>query len=38
MFNELTEVKCFKEIKVLNNLQVKEPKRESMMVVFCEKS
>ena len=43
MFDELTEVKYFKEMKSLKILQVKEkaylePKRASMMKIFCENS
>ena len=43
MFDELTEVKYFKEMKGLKSLQVKaeaylEPQRASMMKLFCEKS
>ena len=43
MFDELTEVKYFKEMKGLESLQVKveaylEPKRASMMKLLCENS
>ena len=43
MFDELTEVKCFKEMKGLKSFQVKaeaylEPKRASMMKLFGENS
>ena len=42
MFDELKEVKCFKEMKDLKSLQVKaeaylEPKRASMMKIFWKK-
>ena len=43
MFDELKEIKYFKETKGFTSLQVKaetylEPKRVSMMKLFCENS
>ena len=43
MFDVLTEVKYFKEMKGLKSLQVKaetylKPKRATMMKLFCENS